>query len=35
MAWQPGGRRTLPPLSQRDFHDAVRRWADTGAYCPK
>ncbi|MFK7089689.1 Isoquinoline 1-oxidoreductase subunit [Chromobacterium violaceum] len=34
-AWQPGGRRTLPPLSQRDFHDAVRRWADTGAYCPK
>ncbi len=34
-AWHPGGNRTLPPLSQADFHDAVRRWAGNGAYCPK
>ncbi|MGC0154198.1 hypothetical protein ACPRNU_17190 [Chromobacterium vaccinii] len=34
-AWHPGGGRTPPPLSQPDFLASVRRWADTGAYCPK
>lgn len=33
-AWSPGGR-TLPPLAQKEFHDAVRAWADQGAACPK
>ena len=32
-AWNPGPR-TIPPLSQSDFHEAVRRWAATGAACP-
>ena len=32
-AWSPGDRAT-PPLSQYEFHDAVRRWASTGAACP-
>ena len=32
-AWSPGDRAT-PPLSQFEFHEAVRRWADTGAACP-
>ncbi|OHX14482.1 hypothetical protein [Chromobacterium sphagni] len=34
-AWHPGAGRTLPPLSQQDFHEVVRRWADNGAYCPR
>jgi hypothetical protein len=32
-AWNPGARAT-PPLSQHDFHEAVRQWAATGAACP-
>jgi hypothetical protein len=32
-AWNPGAR-TAPPVSQFDFHEAVRRWAATGAACP-
>ena len=32
-AWNPGPR-SLPPLSQHEFHEAVRRWAATGAACP-
>ncbi len=32
-AWNPG-RRTPPPVSQFDFHEAVKRWAATGAACP-
>jgi hypothetical protein len=32
-AWNPGAR-TAPPLSQFDFHEAVKRWAVTGAACP-
>jgi hypothetical protein len=33
-AWSPGDRST-PPISQYEFHQAVRRWAGTGAACPK
>jgi hypothetical protein len=32
-AWSPGPR-TIPPLSQSDFHQAVRQWAAGGAACP-
>jgi len=32
-AWRPGGRKP-PPIGQREFHDLVRRWAQTGAACP-
>jgi hypothetical protein len=32
-AWSPG-KRTAPPVSQFDFHEAVKRWAVTGAACP-
>jgi hypothetical protein len=31
--WNPGDR-SVPPVSQYDFHEAVRRWAKTGAACP-
>jgi hypothetical protein len=34
-AWQPGKNRSLPPLSQADFHKAVREWAENGAVVPK
>jgi hypothetical protein len=32
-AWSPGDL-TTPPVSQYEFHEAVRRWASTGAACP-
>ncbi len=32
-AWSPG-RRASPGVSQFDFHEAVKRWAVTGAACP-
>lgn len=32
-AWSPGERRP-PPIGQREFHELVRRWAQTGAACP-
>jgi hypothetical protein len=32
-AWNPGPR-TVPPLTQSDFHETVKRWAATGAPCP-
>lgn len=32
-AWSPGDR-VPPPVSQYDFHEAVRAWARTGAACP-
>ncbi|HKZ06002.1 MAG TPA: hypothetical protein VJU81_11070 [Methylomirabilota bacterium] len=32
-AWNPGPR-SVPPLPQADFHQAVRQWAATGAACP-
>ncbi len=33
-AWNPGGR-VPPPLVQAEFHRVVRRWAETGAGCPR
>jgi hypothetical protein len=33
-AWQPGEGRSAPPLSHRKFVDLMRRWGETGAYCP-
>ena len=33
-AWNPGAR-TAPPVTQADFHEAVRRWVATGAACPR
>ena len=32
-AWSPGDR-SVPPVSQHEFHETVRRWAATGAACP-
>jgi hypothetical protein len=32
-AWSPGAR-TPPSIGQREFHELVRRWAQTGAACP-
>jgi hypothetical protein len=31
-AWSPGAR-TPPLIGQREFHELVRRWAQTGAAC--
>jgi hypothetical protein len=33
-AWTPGQGRSTPPISRRDFHDLVRKWAADGAPCP-
>jgi hypothetical protein len=33
-AFDPGVGRKKPPLSQSDFHQAVRNWVATGAFCP-
>lgn len=33
-AWQQQGR-THPPISQAAFHETVRKWAASGAACPK
>jgi hypothetical protein len=33
-AWAAGGR-VPPPLAQAEFHRVVRRWAETGAACPR
>jgi hypothetical protein len=33
-AWNPGRNRTLPPLSQTEFHKAVKDWAENGAKIP-
>ena len=33
-AWSPG-ERTPPSIGQREFHELVRRWAQTGAVCPR
>jgi hypothetical protein len=32
--WQPGGKRTLPPLSHERFAAAFRTWIAAGAVCP-
>lgn len=34
-AWQPGNKRTTPPLSHLEFVNLMRRWAATGGFCPK
>jgi hypothetical protein len=33
-AWTPGARNA-PPLTQQEFHQVVKVWADNGAACPK
>ena len=33
-AWTPGRGRTLPPISQEEFHGLLRLWESTGAACP-
>jgi hypothetical protein len=33
-AFDPGTGRKKPPLTQREFHQAVRNWVATGASCP-
>lgn len=30
-AWSPGKERALPPVSQKEFHEAVRTWVENGA----
>jgi len=32
--WNPGGGRTLPPLTHADFVARFRTWVDAGAPCP-
>lgn len=32
--WNPGGGRTLPPLSHQDFAAKFRTWVEAGAPCP-
>ena len=33
-AWAPGERKP-PPITQEEFHQFVKIWADNGAACPK
>jgi Cytochrome c554 and c-prime len=32
--WNPGGKRTLPPMSHDAFAAAFQAWVDGGAACP-
>jgi hypothetical protein len=32
--WQPGGQRSPPPISHKEFVDLARYWVSTGAACP-
>ena len=32
--WNPGGNRTVPPLTQEQTAAAVKKWLDAGAPCP-
>ncbi|MDB5215372.1 MAG: hypothetical protein JWO86_3299 [Myxococcaceae bacterium] len=32
--WQPGGKRTLPPLPHADFVAAFKLWSASGGACP-
>jgi hypothetical protein len=32
--WNPGGTRTLPPLSHEAFVEAFKTWTSSGAPCP-
>jgi hypothetical protein len=34
-AWQPGDKRTTPPLSHGEFVKLIQRWSATGGACPK
>jgi hypothetical protein len=33
-AWSPGGSRVPPPIGQKEFHDLVDSWAQSGGACP-
>ena len=33
-AFEPGRRRTPPPIGQEEFHALLQRWVATGAACP-
>lgn len=33
-AWTPGGKRTTPPVTHKDFVTAAEKWLKTGAHCP-
>ena len=33
-AWTPGGKRTAPSLSHKDFIAAAETWIEQGAHCP-
>jgi len=33
--WDPGDRRTKPPLSNAEFTQKVREWVNKGAACPE
>lgn len=33
--WEPGGDRTLPPLSHEEFVEAWTTWIERGAYAPQ
>jgi hypothetical protein len=32
--WQPGGKRTLPPMSHEAFVRAFRAWVNADGACP-
>jgi hypothetical protein len=34
-AWEPGGKRTPPPIARDEFNELVRAWAAKGAACPE
>lgn len=34
-AWQPGGKRTVPPMSHAEFLRALETWAKAEMPCPK
>lgn len=34
-AWEPGGNRTLPPVSLEEFRAALKTWLDNGGAVPK
>lgn len=33
-AWKPGGDREPAPGTQKEFHELIRAWVDTGGACP-
>lgn len=33
--WSPGGERTKPPLSHKDFVAQFKTWVDSGGACPE